>query len=243
MKILIAVIAYNEENSILGVISDLKQNNFGYDIVVIDNGSFDKTAEICRKNSISVISHCINDGIDGTWKTFYKYAYENDYDIVCQFDGDGQHIASELNKIITPVINKEADRVIGSRFINNQGFQSYFIRRIGIRLFSNLISLFIGYKLYDITSGFLAMNRKIISFFANYYKNEISDPNQGILLTHFIGAKIMEVPVKMKERKHGKSYYGLLNSIAYPLKGVVNIIGCLLLKNQIKKEWSIRNES
>jgi hypothetical protein len=93
-----------------------------------------------------------------------------------------------------------------------------------------------------VTSGFIALNKKIISFFANYYKHEISDPNVGLILTHYIGAKIIEVPVLMKARKTGRSYYGLINSLAYPVKGFINIVGCLLLKKQIKKEFGVRNE-
>ncbi len=242
MKILIAVIAYNEADSIRDVINDLQKNNFGYDIIVIDNSSFDNTKQICELLNVKVITHCINSGIDGTWKTFYKYAYENGYDIVCQFDGDGQHLACELPKIIEPVIKGEADRVIGSRFLTKEGFQSYFFRRIIIKSFAFWISIIIGYKINDVTSGFIALNKKIISFFANYYKHEISDPNVGLILTHYIGAKIIEVPVLMKARKTGRSYYGLINSLAYPVKGFINIVGCLLLKKQIKKEFGVRNE-
>lgn len=242
MKILIAVITYNEENNLQKVIDDLKENNFGYDIVVIDNASYDKSYDICKKNKIDVIRHCVNSDINGTWKTYFRYAFENNYDIVCQFDGDGQHMASELRKIIHPILNKEANQVIGSRFLIKNGFRSFFIRRLGIRLFSFLISLIAGYKILDVTSGFIAFDRNTIAFFACYYKMEINDPNQTHLLSIFSGSKIIEVPVLMKSRAHGKSLYNIINSFVYPFNGMANILGCLLLKNQIQKEWRNINE-
>ena len=238
-KLLVAVIAYNEEKNIQNTIKDLERNNFGYDIIVIDNGSIDKTKEICEKLEVNVISHCINSDINGTWKTYFLYAYMNNYDIVCQFDGDGQHIASELPKIINSALRGEADLIIGSRFIEKKGFQSFFLRRMGIIFFSRILSLILGYKIKDVTTGFLAFNWKVISFFAKYYKQ---DHNQTHLLTHLSGAKMKEVPVLMSGRKHGKSLFNFVNSIAFPFNGIVNIIGCLLLKNQIKREWVNKNE-
>ena len=184
---------------------------------------------------ITTISHCINTGSSfGTVGTYFLYAYTNNYDIICQFDGDGQHIASELPRIIGPIRNNEADLIIGSRFINKEGFQSSFFRRIGIRLFSYLDSKMIGQKVTDVTSGFRAYNRTLIEFFAKYYMHELYDTNQLLLLSSFSGARIKEVPVKMKEREHGISEYNFFNSLVFPLKGLVNIIGCYLQKNHIR---------
>lgn len=238
MKILIAVIAYNEAESIGNVIDDLNNHNIGYDIIVIDNGSFDNTREICLNKKIRVLSHCVNSDINGAWKTYLKYAWKKDYDIVCQFDGDGQHLAKELPKIIDPIINKEANQVIGSRFLGNSTFQSSLLRRIGIRLFSFILSGIFKYKIKDVTSGFIAFDRRVISFFSNYYKSEINDSNQTHLLSYFSGAKIQEVSVEMNLRKHGSSLFNWLNSIVYPFNGLFNIMGCLLLKKEIIKDWT-----
>lgn len=243
MKILIAVIAYNEGKSIANVLTDLQDNNFGYDIVVIDNSSFDNTKYICEGLNVKTLSHCVNDDINGTWKTYFKYADKNNYDIVCQFDGDGQHLAKELPKIIQPIVAKEAEQVIGSRFLGNNTFQSYFLRRIGIKMFSLILSLIFKYKIKDVTSGFIAFDKRVISFFANYYKEEINDPNQTHLLSFFSGARLKEVPVEMNLRRHGKSLYNWLNSLVYPINGVVNIVGCLLVKNEIIKNWTNNYES
>lgn len=236
MKILVSVIAYNEEGNIEKTLKDLIEHNFGYDIVVIDNGSYDNTVKLCKDMGINVISHCVNSGSSGgTATTYFLYSHVKQYDILCQFDGDGQHIASELPKITEPIKNDEADYIIGSRFIKREGFQSYFFRRIGIRLFAYLNSKLIGQKITDVTSGFRAYNKKVIEFFAKYHKHEIHDTNQLLLLSHFSGARIKEVPVRMKERKFGESEFNIINSLTFPFKGLMNIIGCYLQKNDIKK--------
>lgn len=243
MKILISVIAFNEENSIQDVIRDLNEHNFGYDIIVVDNASSDKTKSVCKGLNVRTISHCVNSDINGTWKTYLNYAFRNGYDIVCQFDGDGQHLAKELPRIIEPIIRKEANQVIGSRFLGNNTFQSSFVRRIGIRLFSFILSAIFKYKIKDVTSGFIAFDRRVIEFFAKYYKAEINDPNQTHLLSFFSGAKITEVPVEMNLRQHGTSLFNWLNSIIYPFNGLFNIVGCMLLKKEIIKDWTKNYES
>ena len=240
MKILIAIIAFNEEGNILNAINELKASENNYDIVVIDNCSFDNTYKVCKDSGVKTLKHYINVGINGTWKTYFNYAYENDYDILCQYDSDGQHIATELRKIIEPIINNEADYVIGSRFINNEGFQSYFIRRIGINIFSTILSFLIEKRVKDVTSGFIAFNRKVIDFFALYYKHEI---DQTMLLSYYAGARIMEIPVKMRERSHGKSFFNIMNALIFPFKSLVSILGIRLIKRTIIKEWTNKYES
>jgi len=233
MKILIAIVAYNEEKNIAETVKDLQQHNFGYDIVLIDNGSSDRTAEIAKKMEIPVVAHCINTGSSaGTLKSYFLYAYKHDYDIVCQFDGDGQHVASELPKIIKPILDNKADYVIGSRFITRDGFQSSALRRLGISMFSWLDSMIVGYRITDITSGFRAYNRKVFAYFAKDYRHEVYDTSQLLLLSHFAGARIVEVPVVMQERKHGVSEYDWYNAVTFPIKGLITIMGVLL---QIRK--------
>jgi glycosyltransferase involved in cell wall biosynthesis len=238
MRILVAIIAYNEAESIGKVIDDLNNHNIGYDIIVVNNGSLDNTEIICESRNVKTISHCVNSDINGTWKTYLNYAFRNDYDIVCQFDGDGQHLAAELIKIIEPIRKKVANQVIGSRFLGTESFRSTFTRRIGIRLFSFILSLIFGYTIKDVTSGFIAFDKRVIRFFATYYKSELNDSNQTHLLSHFSGAKIVEVPVKMNLRAHGTSLFNWLNSLVYPFNGLFNIAGCLLLKKEIIKDWT-----
>jgi glycosyltransferase involved in cell wall biosynthesis len=242
MKILIAIITYNECQNINKVISELSLYSDKYDLLFIDNSSYDYSKTIFDKEGKEYLMHSINTGGGfGTVTTYFLYAYRYNYDIVCQFDGDGQHIGEELNKIIEPILKGEADYVIGSRFLEKKGFQSYFFRRLGIKLFAKLDSLLIGKTLTDVTSGFKAYNKKVIDLFGNFYKHEIYDSNQMILLSHYAGAKILEVPVKMKERQIGKSEYNMINSITYPFKGIVNILGTVLQKKIIKKYINSQN--
>ena len=131
-RVLVAIIAYNEEQNIRETIQDLIDADLGYDILLVDNGSHDDTVSIAKEMNIPCVAHFINSGSSaGTLMTYFNYAYRYNYDILCQFDGDGQHIASELPKIVNPIIEGEADYVIGSRFIEKEGFQSYAFRRAG----------------------------------------------------------------------------------------------------------------
>lgn len=233
MKILVAVIAYNEEKNIRKTLEGLLATGGGFDVVVVDNGSSDGTAAICRDMGVPVVSHCTNTGSSmGTVKTYFLYAHHNDYDVLCQFDGDGQHLPDQLDRIIRPVVEGRADYVIGSRFLEKQGFQSSFMRRIGIRLFSALDSRFIGHRVTDVTSGFRAYGRKVIRYFATQYQHEIIDTSQLLLMSHYAGARIVEVPVLMRDREHGVSEYDLANSIAFVLFGLLNVFGSWLQRGR-----------
>lgn len=236
-KILISVIAYNEEGNIEKTLRDLMDHNFGYDIVVINNASTDKTREICEKLNVKCINHCVNSGgSSGTILSYFIYANRMDYDVVCQFDGDGQHIASELPKIITPVLAGEYDIVIGSRFIEKTGFQSYFFRRIGIRLFGYFHKLMTGKTYTDVTSGFRAYSKRTINIFGDKLNQDLYDAmNQFLLIAHYSGLSVTEVPVQMRSREHGKSEFNLWKAVLFPLKGVITFLSCYLQKAQYLK--------
>lgn len=236
MRILIAVVAYNEEKNVGPALDEILAHEGNYDVVVIDNGSRDDTVKICEERGVPVVSHCVNTGgFHGTVPTYFIYAHRNDYDIMCQFDGDAQHVASELPKIIAPVERGEADYVIGSRFLEKEGFQSYFIRRIGIRLFAGLSSWLAGQAITDSTSGFRAYSRKTIRLFAVIYRHEIHDPTQMLLLAYFHGARLHEVPVIMRDRMHGISEFAdTFRAAVFPLRGLVNIVGCILQRDQVR---------
>lgn len=238
-RVLVAVIAYNEEKNLPNTLRDLKENAPQVDVVVIDNGSSDRTKNVAIEAGVPVVSHCVNSGGSmGTVMSYFLYAQRNGYDCLCQFDGDGQHVAAELPKIIQPVLEGKADYVIGSRFLQKEGFQSYFFRRLGIQLFAALDSLVVGQKLTDVTSGFRAYSPRVLDFFAKRHRHELSDTNQLLLLSHFAGAKILEVPVVMRARQHGTSEFRSLAAFTFPLKGVINILGCLLQKRRIRKTWA-----
>lgn len=239
-RVLVAVIAYNEEKNLQGTLQDLREHGpKGIEVVVVDNGSSDRTKAVAIAAGVPVLSHCVNSGSSmGTVMTYFLYAYRNKFDCLCQFDGDGQHVAAELHKIVNPVLEGRADYVIGSRFLAKEGFQSYFFRRLGIRLFAMLDSWVVGQKLTDVTSGFRAYGPRVLEFFAQRHRHELSDTNQLLLLSHFAGARVLEVPVVMRARQHGVSEFRSMAAIVFPLKGVVNILGCLLQRKRIRKTWA-----
>jgi glycosyltransferase involved in cell wall biosynthesis len=237
MRILVAVSAYNEEASICKTLRDLKEHNFGYDIVVFDNGSTDNTAKLVQAMDVEVVIHPINTGSSmGVVTSYYLYAFKKGYDILCQVDGDGQHLAREIYKIVEPVKRGEADYVIGSRFLTNEGFQSSFIRRNCINLFSFLCTVITKTRITDITSGFRAYSKKTIEFYGKNYRKEIFDINHQLLLAALAGAKVCEVPVIMKEREFGVSEFSnIVNALGFPIKGLINIIGSYLQKRVVRK--------
>lgn len=209
-KILIIVPAYNEEKSICSVYKNIinhnKTNNTNYDVVVINDGSTDNTKDICLKNNIPLIDLKINSGIGSAVQAGYKYASLKNYDIAIQFDGDGQHDIRFIKNIINPIINNNANMVIGSRFIRDSkgNFKSSGARRAGIKIISFFIKLFTKSKIYDTTSGFRAVDRNIIKYFSLNYPKEYPEPVSTIDILK-LNYKIKEVPVIMHERTTGKS--------------------------------------
>ena len=229
MKILLVVPSYNEEQNVLNnyekIINYNKQNNTEYDVLIINDGSTDKTEQICIDNGIPHVSLIHNLGIGGAVQTGYKYALENDYDIAVQFDGDGQHDINYVNTIIDPIIKKECDMCIGSRFINKNSseFKSSFARRVGINIISFFIKLKAHKKICDTTSGFRAISKKIIKEFANDYPYEYPEPISTVTILKK-GYKIKEVPVSMNERTYGKSSIKTWKKAYYMFNVIISIL-------------------
>lgn len=223
MRILIIIPAFNEESNILNVIKDLDEYHPEYDRIVINDASEDATKDILEKHHIDHIDLPVNLGIGGGVQTGYLYAFYSGYDIAVQMDGDGQHCASELDSIIKPIVNGEANIVVGSRFISREGFQSSFIRRLGICLLSNLIYLCTGRRILDVTSGFRAVDKAYTEIFAREYAHDYPEPEALIVAAQY-DAKILEVPVLMKDRENGKSSISALKSVFYMIKVSLAII-------------------
>ncbi len=217
MSILIIIPAYNEEEAIEQVIKDLDTHAAQYDRIVINDGSTDQTEEIARSLSVPVISLPFNTGIGCAVQTGYRYALYNDYDIAVQFDGDGQHRADQIKRLIEPILNNEADMVVGSRFLEDTGFEKGIAKAIGLGILSKSISLLVGKRLTDTTSGFRAVNKKVIEFFADYYPDDYPEP-ESIVLAHKKGFRIKEVSTPMRQRQGGRSSITPLRSIYYLVK-------------------------
>ncbi len=232
-KVLVIIPAYNEGESIVKTVNALKNCGTKVDYIVINDCSTDNSEQILREKGFNYVSLPLNLGIGGGVQCGYKYALENGYDIAIQHDGDGQHDPKYLNEVIKPLVDGEADIVIGSRFIEKSGFQSSASRRAGIKILSSLIKLVCGIRVLDVTSGYRAVNRKYIEFYANNYPSDYPEP-EAIVAANLNGAKILEVPVVMKERENGTSSINLKRSVYYMIKVSLAIIICRLSHRRIK---------
>lgn len=223
MKVLLIIPAFNEQDSILNTIADIKDNGGDVDYIVINDCSTDATKSVLLQAEVPFLDLPINLGIGGGVQTGYRYAAEHGYDIAIQFDGDGQHCAAYLQDLIAPIIAGDADITIGSRFIRKEGFQSSGLRRIGINFLSSLIHLLCGTKINDVTSGMRAVNKKMIAFFAREYAQDYPEP-EAILAASLAGARIIEIPVQMRERSAGVSSINALKPIYYMIKVSIALI-------------------
>ncbi len=222
MKVLVIIPAYNESENIINTINDIKENSknkdYQLDYIIINDGSVDNTKEVCEKNKFNVINLVHNLGIGGAVQTGYLYALKNNYDIALQFDGDNQHDASFIKDLVMPIINKEVDMTIGSRFISELSeFKSTKLRQIGIKFLSFILKITTNQKIYDMTSGFRAVNKDIIKIFASDYPNDYPEPETLVKVIKK-GYKVKEIPVKMRERQFGKSSITPIKSIYYMTK-------------------------
>ena len=197
-KILLIIPAYNEEENILKTCKKIEEFKLKLDYIVINDGSTDNTEKILRENNINHIQLVRNLGIGGAVQTGYKYAYENNYDIAIQFDGDGQHDVNYVPQICEPLNNGQADMCIGTRYLDKSSskFQSTFMRRLGANIISLFIKIFTGKKITDPTSGFRAVNKKVIEEFAENYSTEYLEPESTVSLL-VNGYNVKEVLVSM----------------------------------------------
>jgi len=228
IKILVIVPAFNEEKSISKVIRSLYESGHNVDMVVVDDGSYDNTSKVAEKNGVKVLKLPYNLGIGGAVQTGYLYAKENNYDIAIQLDGDGQHDPAYIGDLIAPLLSGRADMVIGSRYVKKTGYTSKLSRRIGMLFFSGLITLLTGNPIKDTTSGFRAVNRNILEYFADNYPSDYPEVDVLVRL-HKKKFKVMEIPVEMKERQGGTSSITPLRSVYYMIK-----VSIVLLINSIR---------
>ena len=223
MKKLIIIPAYNESENIEKTVLDIEKNASGFDYVVINDCSTDDTLKILKKNHFNYVSLPINLGIGGAVQTGYRYAKEHKYDLAVQVDGDGQHDVSFLKTMADYMENHELDMVIGSRFIENEGFQSSALRRFGIRYFTFLIKLLTGVTITDPTSGLRMAGKKVIALFADNYPSDYPEPETSVAVIN-AGLKIEEIPVIMRERQGGVSSITPKKRVYYMVKVTLAIL-------------------
>src|SRR3990172_7259894 len=222
-SILIIIPAFNEEASIANVIASVRRCVPGTDIVVINDGSTDRTRSIAEGLGVVVLNHIYNLGIGATMQTGYKYAVAGGYDLSVQFDGDGQHPAEQIKDIIRPVLDGKADLVVGSRFLGEGNYRPSIARGAGMAFFSRLVSAILKERLTDTTSGFRAAGRECINYFSSRYPDDYPEV-EALVLLHKISFIIMEVPVTMTERAGGRSSITPLRSVYYILKVFLAIL-------------------
>ena len=211
MKILIMIPAYNEELNIERVVNNLTDNFPQYDYVVINDGSKDDTAKICRQNGFHLIDLPINLGLSGAVQAGMRYAWQNGYDAAIQIDGDGQHRPEYIEQLAKELEKGEAQIVIGSRFVTEKKPRS--LRMLGSNVISGLIWLSTGFRLNDPTSGMRLFNRDVVKEFALNINYGPEPDTISYLIKR--GVKVKEVQVKMDERIAGESYLNLSKSMKY----------------------------
>jgi glycosyltransferase involved in cell wall biosynthesis len=219
-KLAVIIPAYNEQDSIAMVINDILSiqiTNIQIIPIVVNDCSTDKTVEAASKLNCVLLDLPVNLGIGGAVQTGYKYAFENNFEYAIQVDGDGQHPASEIPKLVKEIEKREYNIIIGSRFIENTGFQSTGMRRLGINFLKNWIKLFSGIIVNDNTSGFRLFDKEVIKLVQKSYPDEYPEPESIIMFAKY-GFKIKEVAVEMKERQGGQSSIKAFDQLYYMIK-------------------------
>lgn len=230
-RILVLVPAYNEAARIGGVVDNIRRDVPGIAVLVVNDGSCDNTSAIARNSGAIVVSHPFNMGYGVAIQTGYKYALEHDFDYLVQIDGDGQHDASCIPRLLAVLQKGEADFVLGSRFLGTS-YRPPFARRVGMALFRWIVYRVTGSFITDTTSGFQAFNRDVIRFFATDIF-PVDYPDADMLITlHRAGFSLREVPVRMYENSEGKSMHSGLKPVYYMFKMLLSIFVTLLRRSE-----------
>jgi glycosyltransferase involved in cell wall biosynthesis len=228
-RYLTVVPAYNEVATVTGVIDSIREHAPSFDVVVIDDGSTDGTAGVAEAAGAHVVRLPFNLGIGGAVQAGFAYAIEGDYDYMVQVDGDGQHRADEIRKLVAEMeSDPQLDMVCGSRFLSAEhGYPAPISRRTGIHLFAFILSRIVGSRLSDPTSGFRLYNRRAIALFARDYPHDYPEV-EALLMVHFHRLRMREVPVRMRERGGGVSSISSGKPVYYMVKVLLAIFVGLL---------------
>ncbi|MDP9308726.1 MAG: glycosyltransferase family 2 protein [Actinomycetota bacterium] len=217
MRRIALVPAHNEEGTVAGVIEEIKGFDPDFDVLVIDDGSTDRTAAVAEAAGARVVQLPYNLGIGGAVQTGLQYARDHDFDVAVQVDGDAQHDPAEIPKILAPIIEGDADLVVGSRFLGEGEYEPPVTRLLGIRFLARVVSLLVRQRVTDTTSGFRASNRRAISLFASDYPHDYPEVEAMVLVFRH-RLKLVEVPVQMRLRGAGESSITFWRSAYYMLK-------------------------
>ncbi|HEX4746580.1 MAG TPA: glycosyltransferase family 2 protein [Gaiellaceae bacterium] len=210
--------AWNEEGAIGAVVDEIRAFDPAATVVVVDDASVDATADVAATHGATVLRLPFNVGIGGAVQTGFRYVRDEGYELAVRLDGDGQHDAAEIGKLLAPILGGEADLVIGSRFVDPGGtYRPPFARRMGIRVFARLVSLLGGQRVTDTTSGFVALDRVGIELFADQYPHDYPEV-EATLVALRSGLRLVQVQVDMRERQAGTSSITFIRSLYYIVK-------------------------
>jgi glycosyltransferase involved in cell wall biosynthesis len=215
---LAVVPAYNESATIVEVVEALRRNAPDFDTLVVDDGSADSTDVLAHRAGAKVLKLPFNVGIGGAVQTGFVYARDHGYDFLAQVDGDGQHDSVELERLIATMQEEDVDMVCGSRFLtDDHRYPAPLSRRTGIHIFAFLLSLIVGMRVSDPTSGFRLYNRRAIELFAHHYPHDYPEV-EAVLILHHHHLRMREIPVRMYTRGGGISSISTGKSAYYMIK-------------------------
>jgi glycosyltransferase involved in cell wall biosynthesis len=224
--------ALNEEGSVAAVVEELRAQAPGFDVLVVDDGSTDATAERARAAGAQVLSHPFNLGIGGAVQSGYRFAFLGDYDAAVQVDGDGQHDPAQISTLEAGLKRSGADLVWGSRFLEDAGYDVPRLRRAGRVIFARVVSAITREPITDPTSGFRIANRRAIELFARDYPHDYPEV-EAILMAHSHDLEISEVAVTMRQRETGRSSINMLNAGYYMVRVLLAIFVGLFRRRPI----------
>ena len=225
--VLVIVPAHNEEESLPVTLGEVSRVAPWADMLVVDDGSHDATAAVAREHGIPVLRHPVNLGVGGALQSGFRYAVAHGYEIGVQLDADGQHDPAYLPALLEPVRRDLCDVSIGSRYVARTRYRAPLARRIGMLLFSSVVRWAAGVRIYDTTSGFRAYARAVMEVCQHDFPKDFPDAPLLIALMRR-GFRLAEVPVEMRAREAGRSFYTLSKSLYYPYKNMLASLMALL---------------
>lgn len=219
-RVLVIIPAHNEEASLPQTLAEVRAKAPDVELLIVDDGSRDATAKVARDAGVPVVRHPVNLGVGGALQTGFRYAVERGYDIGVQLDADGQHDPAYLGVLLEPLLRNACDVSIGSRYVESSGYRAPWTRRMGMLLFSGVVKLALGQRITDTTSGFRAYSLPVMQVCQHDFPKDFPDAPLLIALARR-GFRLAEVPVVMRERKAGQSFYTLGKQLYYPYKNLL----------------------
>jgi glycosyltransferase involved in cell wall biosynthesis len=228
MRPLVVIPAFNEADGIAEVLLAVRAADPSLPVLVVDDGSIDDTAGEARRAGAEVLRLPLNLGYGSALQAGYKYALRHGYDGVVQIDGDGQHEPADIPRLLATLQRGDVDLVLGSRFLEDVGYQPGVMRALGMRLFRGLAFLATGRRFSDVTSGYQALNRDVLQFFATErYPADYPDADVLIMVTR-AGFRVAEVPVRMYAKRNGRTMHAGLRPVYYTFKMLLSMLLMLL---------------